>query len=163
MNETIFKVEGNVLTMTRTFDANRDLVWRAWTEAELLDQWWAPKPWKSQTKSMEFNEKGFRLYAMVGPEGEMHWGRTNYGTITQLNSFSGEDVFCDENGTVNTQLPVAKFKNVFTGDSNQTMVVITTEYASEQHLKQVLEMGMKEGFTMALQNLDEVLNEMSVI
>ena len=67
MNKTQFSAKGSQLTVTRTFDAPIDLVWRAWTEAELLDQWWAPSPWKSKTKTMDFSENGKRLYAMCGP------------------------------------------------------------------------------------------------
>ena len=40
----------NRLIVVRDFDAPVDLVWRAWTESELLDLWWAPKPWRAQTK-----------------------------------------------------------------------------------------------------------------
>lgn len=81
MNNTIFTANENILKVERTFNAPIELVWRAWTEAELLDQWWAPKPWKSETSHMDFSEGGYRLYAMVGPEGEKHLGRTDYRSI----------------------------------------------------------------------------------
>jgi uncharacterized protein YndB with AHSA1/START domain len=58
------------LIVTREFDANSDLVWKAWTTAELLDQWWAPKPYRAETKSLDFREGGVWLYAMVSPENE---------------------------------------------------------------------------------------------
>lgn len=157
MNETKFETDKNVLLVTRVFDAHLELVWRAWTEAELLDQWWAPKPWKSETKSMDFSEGGYRLYAMVGPEGEEHWGRTNYKSINEHEGFSGEDVFCDAEGVVNTAFPVAKFKNNFTALDGKTEVRIITEYASEESLQQILDMGMKEGLTMAFEGLDECI------
>lgn len=159
--ETIFKAEDNVLTVIRAFNANLELVWKTWTEAELLDKWWAPQPWKSVTKSMDFGVGGQRLYAMVGPNGEEHWGCTKFRSIKPQVSFSGEDVFCDDQGNVNPELPAAVFENVFTESVNSTTVTITTTYALEQHLQQVIEMGMKEGLTMALENLDEVLKELS--
>lgn len=106
---------------------------------------------------MDFKEGGYRLYAMVGPEGEKHWGRTDYKSIVQRKSFSGEDAFCDEEGKTNPAAPVAQFLNDFTERSEQTEVTITTEYASEEDLKTVIEMGMKKGLSMAFENLDEVL------
>ncbi|GAB5525412.1 MAG: SRPBCC domain-containing protein [Roseivirga sp.] len=160
MNKTNFETKDNVLTVTRTFSADLNLVWRAWTEADLLDQWWAPSPWKSETSHMDFTEGGYRLYAMVGPEGERHLGRTNYLTISIHDHFSGEDVFCDEDGNVNPELPVATFKNEFEAGSNKTQVTIVTEYASAEHLEQVIQMGMKEGLSAAFESLDAVFDKL---
>ena len=161
-NETNFAANNNLLTVTRTFDAPAQLVWRAWTEADLLDQWWAPRPWKSETSHMDFSEGGYRLYTMVGPKGERHPGRTDYRQINPHTSFTGEDSFCDEAGTINYEMPVAKFKCLFEVKSGKTLVTMATEYASEEHLQQVIQMGMKEGLSMAFDNLDEVLsNELS--
>ncbi len=159
MNKTHFSAKQHVLTVTRTFDAELDLVWRAWTEAELLDQWWAPKPWKSVTSHMDFKVGGHRIYAMVGPEGEKHVGRTNYVSINEKKDFAGEDAFCDEEGNINPDFPIATFINQFESNANSTSVTIETEYASEEHLKQIIEMGMKEGLSAAFENLDAVLIE----
>lgn len=157
MNKTTFTSDKNVLTVTRTFDAPLPLVWKTWTEPELLDRWWAPKPWKSKTTHMEFKEDGYRLYAMIGPNGEEHWGRTDYTSIEHHLNFTGDDVFCDEDGKVNKDLPVAHFATNFNEVSGQTEVTLITEYESEEQLKQVIEMGMKEGLSMAFENLDQVL------
>ena len=160
MNQTEFNAEANILTVKRTFNSELSLVWRAWTEAELLDQWWAPSPWKSETSHMEFKEGGYRLYAMVSPEGQRHIGRTNYVSIDFHSFFSGEDAFCDDKGKINPDMPVAKFKNAFQAEAEKTVVVVTTEYASEEHLQQVIDMGMKEGLSMAYDNLDILLSKM---
>ncbi|MFY0607589.1 MAG: SRPBCC domain-containing protein [Cyclobacteriaceae bacterium] len=157
MTETKFETNGNQLTVTRIFNASIDLVWRTWTEAELLDQWWAPEPWKSKTKQMAFEENGQRLYAMCGPNREEHWGLTTYETIRKPSYFSGEDNFCDENGKVNEEMPAAKFKNNFQSNSTETTVIVITQYASKEHLQQVIQMGLKEGLKMAYENLDKLL------
>lgn len=164
MSETKFITEGNKLTVTRTFNAPVEIVWRTWTEAKLLDLWWAPKPWKSQTKKMNFKEGGNRLYAMCSPEGEKHWGLTTYKSIINKHlEFIGEDAFCDNEGVVNKEFPIAEFQNIFEENSNSTIVTVITQYASEEHLKQVVQMGMKEGLTMAYNNLDNVLNKLELI
>ena len=58
--ETLYTkdVANNKMTVVRQFDAPVEQVWRAWTESELLDQWWAPLPWKAKTKKMDFREGG---------------------------------------------------------------------------------------------------------
>ena len=59
--------------INKEFAAELPLVWDAFAKQEILDQWWAPKPWASKTKFMNFEVGGRRFYAMVNPEGEEHW------------------------------------------------------------------------------------------
>ena len=54
--------------ITREFATDLDLVWGAFTKAEILNQWYAPKPFRSRTKEMDFREGGRWLHAMVSPE-----------------------------------------------------------------------------------------------
>src|SRR6187431_3103993 len=70
MNATIlfnFQVDkvNKKINVERSFNGPIDPVWSAWTEAEILDQWWAPKPWRAETKSMNFKEGGRWHYCMV--------------------------------------------------------------------------------------------------
>ena len=64
--------------ITREFAADLSLVWNAFTKAEILDQWVAPKPWISKTKFMDFKVGGRRFYAMVSPEGVERWAIQKY-------------------------------------------------------------------------------------
>jgi len=63
----------NTVFVKREFEADQPLVWDAFTKQEILDRWWAPKPWTSRTRYMNFEIGGRRFYAMCGPEGEEHW------------------------------------------------------------------------------------------
>jgi uncharacterized protein YndB with AHSA1/START domain len=63
--------EGDRILISRRFRAPRTTVWNAWTKPELTDQWWAPKPWKVQTKEMNFVKGGYWLYTGVSP---LTWG-----------------------------------------------------------------------------------------
>lgn len=152
--------ENNAILVKREFAANLTLVWDAWTKAELLDQWWAPKPYQTQTKSLDFKEGGIWLYAMAGPEGDKHWCRFDYEKIQPGQSYSGFDAFCDENGTPGHEIASTRWNNVFTAMGEHTLVSITTSYDSLADLEKIIELGFKEGFTMALGNLDEVLKKL---
>jgi uncharacterized protein YndB with AHSA1/START domain len=55
--------ESKTIVVNREFAAPLSLVWDAWTKAELLDKWWAPKPYRTETKSLDFREGGMWLYA----------------------------------------------------------------------------------------------------
>src|SRR5688500_12835997 len=74
--------EAQTVYITREFDSPLSLVWDAYTKQELLDQWWAPKPWVSKTKFMDFKVGGRRFYAMVSPEGQERWSIQKFTSIT---------------------------------------------------------------------------------
>lgn len=149
--------ENKTINIKREFDAEVGLVWKAWTTAELLDQWWAPKPWRAETKTMDFREGGFWHYAMVGPEGEKHWGKATYITIETEKSFMAKDGFCDDNGTINHDFPENLWENKFIPKENITEVDVLLTFDSLADLEKTIEMGFKEGFTMALENLDQYI------
>lgn len=152
--------ENNSLIIKREFAAPLDIVWDAYTRSEWLDKWWAPKPWKTRTKSQDFRPGGQWIYAMVGPEGEEHWCINNYQTINPKKSFTGVDAFSDEEGNINTEFPSAQWENNFSKQSdNLTLVTIHVSYESLKDLETILQMGMKEGLTMAMTNLDALLEE----
>jgi uncharacterized protein YndB with AHSA1/START domain len=141
----------------REFDAPLEQVWKAWTERELLDQWWAPRPWKAVTQSMDFREDGTWLYYMEGPDGSRHYCRADYKTIVPKKSYTGLDAFCDENGTINEDFPRMKWKVEFSSTKTGTKVDVEITFASAVDLGKIVEMGFKEGFSMAHTNLDELL------
>lgn len=156
----IVNKEQHTMTVVREFAASRPLVWDAYTKSELLEKWWAPKPWKSVTKTMDFREGGIWHYAMRGPEGEEHWGIADYLEIRPQEFFKARDSFADGEGNRNTELPVSHWQAEFTESGDITRVEYKVEYSSLEQLETVLKMGMKEGLTMAMEGLDEVLEKM---
>src|SRR5262245_53623768 len=75
------------VSISMEFDADQSLVWDAFTKAEILDQWYAPKPFQSRTKHMEFKVGGRRFYAMVSPDGSESWAVQRYTSITPKSNF----------------------------------------------------------------------------
>ncbi|MFC5682971.1 SRPBCC family protein [Flavobacterium sp. MAHUQ-51] len=149
--------ETQTVNVKREFNAGLSLVWDAWTKPELLDQWWAPKPYQNKTKSMDFREGGTWLYCMISPENEVHWCKNDYLKIEHQKSYTGLDAFCDENGVINTAMPRTEWTNTFTEENNITLVTIIAKYKTLADLETVIEMGFKEGFTMGLNQLDTLL------
>ena len=111
MSTTTYKANKaqDQLQVARTFDAPLPLVWKAWTTPALLDQWWAPKPWKAHTKRMDFKEGGEWLYSMTGPEGEVHWSKAAYTEIVPENRFASTDCFCDAEGEPQHIMPASRW------------------------------------------------------
>lgn len=149
--------ENKKIEVKRAFAAPLSKVWAAWTESQLLDQWWAPKPWLAQTKSMNFKEGGYWLYAMVSPEGDKHWSRKDYQKIIPSESFSSKDSFCDEAGHLKADFPSSNWQTNFSESADGTQVNITLSYDQVADLEKMIAMGFKEGLSMALTNLDQLL------
>ena len=149
--------EAKKIHVERSFDAPVDLVWQAWTDPKITDQWWAPKPWRAETKSQEFKPGGKWFYSMVSPEGERHWCVFEYKTINPKTSYSGSDAFCDENGVINKEFPSMDWDNQFSDKGASTVVNIEISFNELADLEKIIEMGFREGFTMGLENLDAYL------
>ena len=141
--------------ITREFDADLSLVWDAFTKAEILDQWVAPKPWISKTKFMDFKVGGRRFYAMVGPEGQERWAIQKYTSISPKTNFKMFNAFADKDE--NPELPGSDWDLNFSEQNGTTKVSITIKNESLARLEKMIEMGFQEGFTMCLQQLDELL------
>ncbi len=145
------------ILVAREFNAPLEIVWRAYTESDLLDQWWGPHPWRAATKSMDFRAGGHWLYAMVGPDNEKHWALMNFLAIDPHKSYSIEDAFCDEEGNINPTLPVSKGSTVFSPTSNGTLVEFRMIYPSETDIQKIVEMGFEQGISLCFDQLAEML------
>ncbi len=155
-NETVFSkdLEKKKLTVVRAFDASLERVWEAWTTSGILDQWWAPKPYKAETKTMNFSEGGRWIYCMVGPGGDRTWCRVDYKTIRPLKSITTTSMFSDEDGRENLEFPVMHWNKQFKETGETTTVTIDITFDRETDMEAILKMGFQEGFTMGLGNLD---------
>jgi uncharacterized protein YndB with AHSA1/START domain len=149
--------EKKTITVKREFAAGRALVWDAYTKAELLDQWWAPRPWKAKTKTMDFREGGQWLYAMMGPAGEIHWALASYKTIQPQRKFIGVDSFTDADGNITPGMPQQTWEATFTDKGSGTLVELRISLPDLAQLEAIISMGFKEGLTMAMEGLDELL------
>jgi len=149
--------EDRTITVERSFNAPLDPVWAAWTEADILCQWWAPKPYRCVIKSLDFREGGQWLYCMEGPEGDRHWGIFDFETIRPKSFFSGYDAFSDDEGMADITKPRMHWENSFTEEQGRTVVKILIRCATAEDLERIIKMGFKEGFTMGLEQLDELL------
>ena len=145
------------IQVKREFAAPLSKVWEAWTDSKILDQWWAPKPWKAETKTMDFKNGGYWLYYMSGPDGEKIWNKDIYQNIIPMKSFEGTDFFCDEDGNENKEMPGMLWKTSFEATENGTIVNVEITFATEDDLLKIVEMGFEEGFASAHENLDGLL------
>jgi uncharacterized protein YndB with AHSA1/START domain len=166
-NDLLFDFTVDKATKTvfinREFDAELSLVWDAFTKAEFIDQWIAPKPMTAKTKYQDFKVGGKRFYAMVSPEGQERWALQEYTSITPKTNFKMYNVFADKDE--NPELPGSEWDHTFSEqigpDSNRvTKVSISIYNESLERLERILD-GFTQGMKMSLSNLENLLASLS--
>ena len=155
-----FTVDKSTKTVfiTREFDAELSLVWDAFTKAELIDQWIAPKPMISKTKYQDFKVGGKRFYAMVSPDGNERWALQQYTSITPKTNFKMNNAFADKDE--NPELHGSEWDHTFSEENGVTKVSITIYNESLERLERILD-GFTQGMRMSLNNLENLLATLS--
>jgi len=143
----------------REFNTDLSLVWDAFTKKEILDQWWAPHPYKSKTKAMDFKVGGRRFYAMISPEGKEGWSIQKYTSISPKTNFKFYNTFADKDE--NPQLTGSEWDFTFSEQNGITTVSITIYNVSLERMERLATTGFRDGFIAMLQQLDKLLVTLS--
>jgi len=141
----------------REFDAERSLVWDAFTKAELLDQWGTPPPWKTQTISMDFKVGGRRFFKMISPEGQEYFSVQDFTSISPKTNFKYISGVSDKDGNINPQFYGPENNLDFSETNGVTAFRMSIKYKDIETLEMMANDHFKEGFTMTLNILEKLL------
>ena len=86
------------MVITRTFDAPRELVWKAWTDPRYVMQWWGPKGFTAPVCKMDFRVGGKSLLCMKSPDGQVFWNGIEYHEIVPNEKIVSSMYFADAEG-----------------------------------------------------------------
>lgn len=146
--------------ITREFDAELSLVWDAFTKAEIIDQWQAPKPMVAKTKYADFKVGGKRVFAMISPDGQERWLIQEYKSITPKTHFNMYNAFADKDE--NPQLPGSEWDHTFSEEKNGTTKVQIVIYnESLERMEKLIDGGFSQGFAASMTNLENLLATLS--
>ena len=156
----------NTIFITREFDAGLSLVWDAFTKPEILDQWGAPEPWKTQTISMDFRVGGRRFYKMTSPERQEHFAVQDFTSISPKTNFKYISGSSDKDENINPQFYGAENTLDFSEANGPDGYRVTTfrmtiKYKDLATLEMMANDRFKEGFTMTLNILEKLLATLS--
>jgi uncharacterized protein YndB with AHSA1/START domain len=149
--------EALTLTLVADFPVAPERVWRAFTDPRQLERFWGPPGWPATFTSFDFRPGGLAHYAMTGPRGETSRGRWEFVRIDEGAGFEVLDAFADEAGEPAADLPVSRAEFAFAATDAGARLTSTTHFPSLEALEQLVGMGMVEGITMGLDQLDTVL------
>ena len=165
MTVTAVNKNPDALTMTITaeFDASPRRVWQLWADPRQLERWWGPPTYPATVTSHDLRRGGRVGYHMTGPEGDQPRGYWVIDEVDPPHRLVFRDGFANEDGSPNPDLPTSIGQVVIEGiGDGKSRMSIATVFPNMQAMEQVLAMGMEEGITQAVGQIDAILQEDAV-
>jgi uncharacterized protein YndB with AHSA1/START domain len=160
MSVTAVRKDPKSLTMTleAEFEASPERVWQLWADPRQLEQWWGP-PGYPATFTKHGLEPGARAeYHMTGPEQDKHHGYWEVVEVDAPHRLVFRDGFANADGTPNTDMPLGMANvRIEAVGQGRTRMLVESIFSSTEAMEQVLAMGMEEGLTAAVNQIDAIL------
>jgi uncharacterized protein YndB with AHSA1/START domain len=150
-------LESLTLTITAEFAAPVERVWQVYADPRQLEKVWGPPTYPATVVDHDLTPGGRVTYYMTGPAGDKHAGYWLVTHVDEPRSFAFEDGFADMDFQPLPNLPVATSVYTFTAHDGGTRATYVSTFTSAEGLKQVLEMGVEEGSTLAINQIDDLI------
>ncbi|MDP2291019.1 MAG: SRPBCC domain-containing protein [Actinomycetota bacterium] len=151
--------EAKTLTLTAQFAAPIDRVWQLWADPRKLERWWGPPTYPATMVQHDLRAGGRVTYFMTGPEGDQHHGWWHVVRADAPTTIEFEDGFADNDGTPNPDMPVTTTRVTLDEHADGgTRMIVESTFPSDEALAQLVEMGMVEGLTEAMGQMDALLD-----
>lgn len=149
--------ENLTLTITADFAAPPARIWQVYADPRQLEKVWGPPTYPATVVDHDLRPGGRMTYFMTGPDGDKHAGYWEITAVDEPTSFSFVDGFADMEFNPNPDLPVATNVFTFTAHDGGTRATYVTTYKSAEALQMVLDMGVIEGATSAMNQIDGLI------
>jgi uncharacterized protein YndB with AHSA1/START domain len=151
------------MTLVAEFDAGVDRVWQVWSDPRRLERWWGPPTYPATVEEHDLVPGGSVTYYMTGPEGDRHRGWWRISAVESPRRLAFEDGFADADGAPVADQPVTAVEVSLTDrPGGGTRMEIRSTFPSTEAMEQMLAMGVAEGFTEAVGQIDAILAEPAV-
>ena len=164
MTVTAVDKDPTTLTMqiTAEYDAPVERVWQLWSDPRLLERWWGPPTYPATVDEHDLTPGGRVAYHMTGPEGDQSAGWWKVLVVEPPHRLELEDGFADADGAPNPKMPSVHMRvDITTVDAGSRMS-ITTTFPSHEAMDKLVSMGMDEGISQAIGQIDAILAEPAV-
>jgi uncharacterized protein YndB with AHSA1/START domain len=152
--------EAATLRLSAEYPASPERVWQLWADPRQLERWWGPPTHPATVTDHDLSAGGTVRYYMSGPDGEKYHGGWRVITAEAPHRIEVEDFFADDEGNEVTDMPLSRMiVSIQDIGSGRTRMNLETRYASAEAMTKVLDMGMEEGITQALGQIDTLLAE----
>jgi uncharacterized protein YndB with AHSA1/START domain len=165
MTVTAVRKDPETLTMVLTaeFDASPERVWQLWADPRQLERWWGPPTYPATFTRHDLAPGGRVEYHMTGPEGDQPKGYWDVVEAEPPHRLVVRDGFANADGTPNDELPQNEGRVTIEDlGAGRSRMSIQSRFPSREAMEQVLAMGMEEGITLAVGQIDAILAEDAV-
>ena len=149
--------EALTFSIVAEFSAPPSRVWQVWSDARQLERWWGPPTWPATFVAHDLSVGGRSHYFMTGPEGEQVHGWWQMLSVDEPKGLEFEDGFADESGRPAPEMPVTRGRVELTETTGGTRMTVTSHFATADQMQQLVSMGMVEGMTGAMGQIDDLL------
>ena len=152
--------EALTLTLIADFAAPVEAVWELWADPRQLERWWGPPTYPATVTSHDLRVGGHVLYHMTGPEGDQHGGYWEIVEADAPHKLVFRDGFANDDGTPNTDMPINDVQVTIADiGAGRTRMSITSVFPDAAAMEQLVAMGMEQGLTEAVGQIDAILAE----
>ncbi|MFN8520167.1 MAG: SRPBCC domain-containing protein [Chloroflexota bacterium] len=151
-------IQARTLGIDAEFQATPERVWQLWADPRQLERWWGPPMWPATFTQHALTPGGQMAYHMTGPDGSEAHGWWHIVSVEPPRRITFRDGFGNADGTVNESLPVTDaVVTIEDLGGGRTRMSVDSTYQTIEALEQVLAMGMEEGLTQAVGQIDAIL------
>jgi uncharacterized protein YndB with AHSA1/START domain len=151
------------MTLEAEFEASAERVWQLWADPRQLERWWGPPTYPATFTKHDLAPGGRAEYHMTGPEGDQPRGYWEVLEADPPRRIAFRDGFANDDGTPNPNLPTSMARvRIEELGAGRTRMSIESTFASAEAMERVLAMGMEEGLTQAVGQIDAILAEDAV-
>lgn len=157
VTEVTHDIDALTLTIVADFAAPVARVWEVYADARQLEKVFGPPTYPATFVDHELTPGSRSTYYMTSPEGEKFAGVWDIRTVDPTSGFTFEDAFADEHFVADPDMPVSHNSYSFAPHDGGTRATYVSTYASAEALQKVLDMGVVEGASSAINQIDELL------
>lgn len=149
--------ENLTLTVVAELAAPPSRVWQIWADPRQLERWWGPPTWPATFGEHDVRPGGSSAYCMTGPEGEKACGWWRFAAVDEPRVLEFVDGFADADGRPDEAMPTTRARVELEAAGAGTRMTLVSTFGTAEGMQQLAEMGMVEGLTLAMGQIDDVL------
>jgi uncharacterized protein YndB with AHSA1/START domain len=153
--------EALTITLIGDYPVSVERLWAAWSDPRQLERFWGPPEWPATFTRHDMAVGGRSEYHMTGPDGERSSGYWVFEAIDPGTCIEVTDGFAHEDGSANEEMPNMRMRMSFEATGTGSRLTSITTFPDLATMEQLAEMGMVEGATAALGQMDEVLADLA--